>query len=164
MRDVDAAEVLTQSREAVTVAPYASDDDVTFASSVPPIYFTSRDGTFSSRMLLDGDAPFHVTSHREWFDIFSSGRYGCVHLDADGSAYAIAGAGDICLLLPSGASFTLCHVRYVPGLRQSLISVRQLQDSGCRIVLGEHSFQMHCGSLVIAEGSPEWLDLSYACI
>ena len=42
MRDVDAAEVLTQSREAVTVAPYASDDDVTFASSVPPVYFTSE--------------------------------------------------------------------------------------------------------------------------
>ena len=75
-----------------------------------------------------------------------------MHL-ADGSAYDIDGAGDICLLLPSGASYTLRHVRYVPGLRQSLISVRQLQDSGCRVVLGEHSFQMHCGSLVIARGA-----------
>ena len=144
MRDVDAAEVLTQSREAVTVAPYASDDDVTFASSEPPIYFTSKKGIFSSRMLLDGDSPFHVTSHREWFDIFSSGRYGCMASRCWWFSVRHCRCRRHLLLLPSGASFTLRHVQYVPGQRQSLISARQLQDSGYHIVLGEHSFQMHC--------------------
>ena len=69
-----------------------------------------------------------------------------------GLVYEIEGAGDVCMSLPSGASYTLRHVRYVPGLRQSLISIRQLQDSGCQVLLGEQSFQMRCGSLVIARG------------
>ena len=131
----DACEVLTQTRE---VAEYASDGDVMFASSVPLAYM-SIDGTLSSRWLLDGDAAFHVTPCREWFSSFSSGRLGCVRL-TDGLVYDIEGAGDVFLSLPSGASYTLRHVRYVPQLRQSLISVRQLQDSGSRVVLREHSF------------------------
>ena len=69
-----------------------------------------------------------------------------------GSAYEIASAGDVCLSFPSGASYTLRHVRYVPEITQSLISVRQLQDSGCQVFLGEQSFQMRCRSLVIARG------------
>ena len=129
---------------------YASDGDVTFTSSIPLAYM-SRTGGTSSRWLLDDDAVFHVTSCREWFSSFSSGRLGRVHL-ADGSAYDIAGAGDVYLSLPSGASYTLRHVRYVPEIGQSLISMRQLADYGCHVSLREQSFQMRCGSLVIARG------------
>ena len=119
----DAQTALTQVREAATVTEYASDGDVTFASSVPPAYF---DGcSLSPRWLLDADATFQVTSYREWFSTFSSGRLGCMHLH--GSVYEIARVGDISLSLPSGVLYTLRHVRYVPDLGgQSLISVRQL--------------------------------------
>ena len=96
-------------REAATVTEYASDSDVTFASSVPPTYF---DGcSLSPRWLLDADATFHVISHHEWFSTFSSGRLGCMHLH--GSVYEITGVGDICLSLSSGVLYTLHHVRYV---------------------------------------------------
>ena len=149
MRDVHMA--LTDVGEAATVAVYASDGDVTLASSVS-LAVMSMDSALSPQWLLDGDADFHVTPCREWFSSFSSGRLGCVRL-ADGSAYDIQGAGDVCLSLPSGASYTLRHVRYVPGLSQSLISVRQLQDSGCRVLLREQCFQVQCGSLVIARGA-----------
>ena len=134
----DAQIALTQVREAVVVTEYASDGDVTFASSVPPAYF---DGcSLSPRWLLDADATFHVMSYREWFSTFSSGRLGCMHLH--GSVYEIAGAEDICLSLPSGVLYTLCHVRYVPDLGgQSLISVRQLFDSGYHVLLAEHPFR-----------------------
>ena len=37
----------------------------------------------------------------------------------DGSVYDIEGAGDVCMSLPSGASYMLQHVCYVPGLRVS---------------------------------------------
>ena len=71
-----------------------------------------------------------------------------------GSVYEIAGAGDICLSLPSGVLYTLCHVRYVPDLGgQSLISVRQLFESGYHVLLAEHSFLMQLGLLVIARGA-----------
>ena len=72
-----------------------------------------------------------------------------------GSVYEITGVGDICLSLPSGVLYTLRHVRYVPDLGgQSLISVRQLFDSGCHVVLlAQQSFSMQLGSLVIAHGA-----------
>ena len=81
--------------------------------SVPPGYFESC--TLSSRWLLDSDATFHVTPHRDWFSSFSSGRLGCVQM-VDGSVYHIEGAGDVCMSLPNGVSYMLQHVRYVPGL------------------------------------------------
>lgn len=149
MRDADMA--LTDVRGAATVAVYASDGDVMLALSVS-LADLPMDITLSPQWLLDGDIAFHVTPCREWFSSFSSGRLGCVRL-VDGSTCNIEGAGDICLSLPSGASYMLCHVRYVPRLSQSLISVRQLQVSGCRVLLREQSFQMHCGSLVIARGA-----------
>ena len=113
---------LTQVSEANPMAQYASDGDVTFASSVPLTHLHRC--SLTPCWLLDTDATFHVTSHREWFSTFSTGSFGSLHLH--GSVYEIAGAGDVCLSLPSGASFTLRHVRYVPELRQSLILVRQL--------------------------------------
>ena len=104
---------------------YACDGDVTFGSSLPSDYFMSWDSTLSTCFLLDKDAVFHVTPCRDWFGTFSSGRLGSVQL-ADGSAYDIEGAGDVCMSLPSGALLTLCHVHYIPGLSQILISVSQL--------------------------------------
>ena len=59
-----------------------------------------------------------------------AGCLACVRL-TDGSVHDIVGAGEVRLSLPSGASYMLRHVRFVPGLRQSLISVGQLQASGC---------------------------------
>ncbi len=101
MRDADV--VLTSGED--VVARYTSDDDVTF-SSILPLADMSMESTLSPRWLLDGDAAFHVTPCREWFSSFSSGRLGCVLL-ADGLAYDIQGAGDVCLSLPSGASYML---------------------------------------------------------
>ena len=121
---------------------YACDGNVTFESSLPSDYFVSWDSTLSTRFLLDEYTAFHVTPCRDWFSSFSSGRLGCVRLAADGSAYDIHGAGDVCLSLPSGASYMLRHVRYVPRLNQSLISVRKLQDCGCHVLLREQCFQV----------------------
>lgn len=69
-----------------------------------------------------------------------------MHL-VDGSTYDIVGVY-VCLSLPSGVSFMLHHVCYV---LESLISVRQLQDSGWHIFLGENSFEcirIHCKGCV----------------
>ncbi|KAI5065504.1 hypothetical protein GOP47_0020199, partial [Adiantum capillus-veneris] len=136
MRDADTA--LTHVREAFTVTVYASDGDVTLASSVP-LTDMSMDSTLSLQRLLDSDVAFHVTPHHDWFSTFSSGSFGCVHL-ADGSAFDIEGAEDVCLSIPSGALYTLQHVRYVPQLRQSLILVKQLTGIGCQTLLREESF------------------------
>ena len=49
---------------------------------------------------------------------------------ADNSACDIVGTGDV-PLLPSGVSLVLHHVRHVPDLCVSLISIDQLRDSRC---------------------------------
>ena len=127
------------------------DGDVMFASSVTPDFVMSFDDTLPSQLLLDAVAMFHVMPCREWFSTYASGMLGRVHL-ADGSAHDIVGAGDVRLSLPSGASFILRDVRHVPSLTQSLISVRQLRDSGCHVALGANCFQICQGCLVVARG------------
>ena len=112
---------------------YTSDEDVTFASVFSPGALMS-DSTFPSQWLLDVDATFHVTSYREWFCSYSSGMLGSVHL-TDGSVHDIVGAGDVRLSLPSGASYLLRHVRYVPDTPVSLNSIGQFRDCGCQISL-----------------------------
>ncbi|KAH7421878.1 hypothetical protein KP509_13G079400 [Ceratopteris richardii] len=102
--------------------------------------------------LLDALATFHVTPHREWFCRFSGESRGCVHM-SDGMTYDIEGAGDICLMLPSGASLMLRHVRYVPSFPMSLISVSQLQESRYYAFLGEHHFQLQLGQLMLVRGA-----------
>ena len=54
---------LTVDTEDDSVAEYACDGEVTFLSSVPPDCFESC--TISLRWLLDSDAMFHVTPHRD---------------------------------------------------------------------------------------------------
>lgn len=39
------------------------------------------------------------------------------------------------------------------GLTHSLISNSQLRDSGCQVMLDEHSFKLHHGQLVLACGA-----------
>lgn len=121
------------SAGAAGVIELMSDGDVTFASDLLLKILLSHDVVLSSYWLLDFGADFHVTPHREWFSTYSSGRLGCMRLDDD-SACDIVGTGNVQLLLSSGVSLVLRHVRHVPNLCVSLIAIDQLKDSGCKIM------------------------------
>ncbi|KAH7365099.1 hypothetical protein KP509_18G008900 [Ceratopteris richardii] len=146
-RDVDQVVVSGDSM----AVDYASDGDITFSYGSSHDSSCSLDSTHMA-WLLDALASFHVTPHREWFCRFSSESRGCVHMP-DGTTYDIEGAGDICLMLPSGASLILRHVRYVPSFPMSLISVSQLQESRYYAFLGEHHFQLQLGQLMLVRGA-----------
>ncbi|KAH7440286.1 hypothetical protein KP509_04G099800 [Ceratopteris richardii] len=133
------------------VVDYASDGDITFSYGSSQDSSCSLDSTHMA-WLLDALAIFYVTPHREWFCRFSGESRGCVHMP-DGMAYDIEGAGDVCIMLPSGASLILRHVRYVPSFPMSLISVSQLQESRCYAFLGEHHFQLQLGQLMLVRGA-----------
>ena len=53
---------------------------------------------------------------------------------ANGSALDVVGIGDVRILLPNGSVWLLEKVRYIPDLRQNLISVGQLDDKGHAIL------------------------------
>lgn len=83
---------------------YTIDSEVTFAFCIAPDFLTSEDSALL--FLLDRDATFHVTPHRDWFSSYSSS----VRL-ANGSVHEIAGSGEVRLSLSSGASYLLRDVR-----------------------------------------------------
>lgn len=85
------------------------DRDVEFDSTFSLDFLMSIDGTIPLQWMLNTNATFHVTLSHEWFNMYSNGMLGHVHL-ADGSMFDIVGVEDVTLPLPSGASLILRHV------------------------------------------------------
>jgi len=85
---------------------------------------------------LDLGASFH--SSKYLFRNFKSGNFGKVYL-ADKKASDIEGKGDVCIQTPAGNQWTLQDVRYIPGLKKNLISVGQLDSTGCVVEFGKSS-------------------------
>ncbi|MCO5578024.1 hypothetical protein L7F22_031862 [Adiantum nelumboides] len=120
---------------------------------VDVVYEVIHDGeVVLAQWMLDTDALFHVSPRRKYFCSYSRGLLGHVHL-TDGSIHEIVGVGDVRMSLPSGALLVLRHVCHVPSLTRSLISVSQLRDNGCHVVLDENDFSLHRGQLVLARGA-----------
>ncbi|GJT23082.1 retrovirus-related pol polyprotein from transposon TNT 1-94 [Tanacetum coccineum] len=78
--------------------------------------------------IMDYGASFHATFCKEELEKFRlhSSKV-CL---ADDKTLAIAGVGDVVLKTSFGISWTLKDVRYIPGLKRRLISVRQLDEEG----------------------------------
>ena len=83
--------------------------------------------------VLDSEASFHTTPHREIIQNYITGDFGKVYL-ADGSALDVVGMGDVRILLPNGSVWLLEKVRNIPKLRSNLISVGQLDNKGHAIL------------------------------
>nr|MCH9869692.1 zinc finger domain-containing protein [Serratia marcescens] len=83
--------------------------------------------------ILDSGASYHSTSCREVFHNFVSRKAGSVYL-ADGKSLSIEGEGEVCIKTENKTQLKLQKVRYVPGLRRSLISMSQLDSLGYKTV------------------------------
>ncbi|GKE74594.1 retrovirus-related pol polyprotein from transposon TNT 1-94 [Tanacetum coccineum] len=98
--------------------------------------------------IMDSGASFHATYCKE--DRFRL-RSGKVRL-ADDKTLDIASIGDVVLKISFGKSWTLKDVRYIPGLKRRLISVRQLDEEGYHVSFGDQQWKVTKGSLVVAHG------------
>jgi len=83
---------------------------------------------------LDSGATHHMTGRREFFsdldvDVGGSVRFG------DSSAVEIKGVGSVIFTAKSGEHRMLTGVYYIPALRNSIISLGQLDESGSRVVI-----------------------------
>ena len=82
---------------------------------------------------LDSGATHHMTGRREFFSdldtVGGSVRFG------DSSAVEIKGVGSVIFTAKSGEHRMLTGVYYIPALRNSIISLGQLDESGSRVVI-----------------------------
>ena len=101
--------------------------------------------------MVDTTASFHITTCRDFFSSYNSGRFGWVKMCNEAKC-EIVGMGDIELETSIGCKLVLKDVRYVPKMRFSLIFVGKLDDERYHSHLGEGKWKLTKGSLVFARG------------
>lgn len=82
--------------------------------------------------VLDTGATNHMTGCRSAFSELDSRVYGNVRF-GDGSLVEIEGRGTIVFICKNGAHRALTGVYYIPRLKANIISIGQLDETGCRV-------------------------------
>lgn len=112
---------------------------------------SANDG-LSQSWIVDSGASFHVTPSLECFATYVAGNYGKVYL-GDNFACNIEGMGTMRLALNNGQELLLKDVRFVPGIKKSLLSVGQLDAQGFTTVFAGGSWKLLKGSMLVTKGS-----------
>ena len=81
---------------------------------------------------LDASATHHMTGWREFFSDLDSGVKGSIKF-GDASAIEIKGVGSIIFKDKTGEHRLLTGVYYILTLRNSIISIEQLDENGSRV-------------------------------
>jgi hypothetical protein len=81
---------------------------------------------------LDTGVTHHMTGRREFFTELDSDVRGSVKF-GDASGVEIKGVGSVIFAVESGEHRLLTRVYYIPALRNSIISLGQLDESGSRV-------------------------------
>jgi hypothetical protein len=81
---------------------------------------------------LDIGATHHMTGQREFFTELGSNVRGSI-MFGDASGMEIKGIGSIIFTIESGEHILLTGVYYIPALRNSIISLGQLDENGSRV-------------------------------
>jgi hypothetical protein len=90
----------------------------------------------TSGWCLDTGATHHMTGRREFFAELDSTVRGSVKF-GDASAVEIKGVGSVIFAAKTGEHRLLTGVYYIPALRNSIISLGQLDENGSRVLI-EH--------------------------
>jgi Zinc knuckle len=118
-----------------TAVAIGDDSDVFVCVGEEDVYESVGDGMgsgsggASSSWVLDFRSTFHVCHRRDWFDSFREVSGGIVTL-ADGSTLSVVRVGAIRFRMWDDIICTVIDVRYVPGVRRSLVSLSELDHMG----------------------------------
>ncbi|KAM7477388.1 hypothetical protein LguiA_025601 [Lonicera macranthoides] len=103
---------------------------------------------FDDIWLLDSGATCNMTPRREWFHRYEPISGGSVFM-GDNHALEIAGIGTIKLKIYDGMVRTIQEVRHVKGLKKNLLSLGQLDNSGCKTHVQDGIMKIVKGALVV---------------
>ncbi|CAA0806572.1 Gag-Pol-related retrotransposon family protein [Striga hermonthica] len=91
-------------------------------------------GGMEQRWYLDSGASNHMTGSKEAFSELDNGVTGTVKF-GDGSKVEIRGRGTVIFRCQNGEHRALTDVYYIPQLRSSIISIGQLDEHGCEVLI-----------------------------
>ncbi|GKD02438.1 zinc finger, CCHC-type containing protein [Tanacetum coccineum] len=97
-----------------------------------------------TELVMDSGGSYHMTHMRDFLYDFKGFDGGSVQL-GDNRTCTIKGTGKVKIQLHDGSSFILEDVRYVPGLRRSLISLGTLEKEG-------YTVKMQMGRIKVIKG------------
>ncbi|GJV04025.1 zinc finger, CCHC-type containing protein [Tanacetum coccineum] len=97
-----------------------------------------------TELVMDSGGSYHMTHMRDFLYDFKVVDGGSVRL-RDNRTYTIKGTGKVKIQLHDGSNFILEDVRYVPGLRRSLISLGTLEKEG-------YTMKMQMGRIKVTKG------------
>ncbi|KAL8132353.1 hypothetical protein AgCh_008011 [Apium graveolens] len=107
---------------------------------------------------LDNGASNHMTGDRSKLKELDIGLAGKVRF-GDGSTVEIKGKGSIMFKTKSGGNVVLREVYFIPTLRNNIISLGQLSESGNRVILNGDFLWVYSedGRLVMKSEESSWL-------
>lgn len=101
--------------------------------------------------VLDSGASFHMTPNKDYFSSFDAKEGSSILMGNDATCKSM-GVGSVRIRMYDGIVRTLSDVRYVPGLRKSLISLGQLASLGCKITIVKDGLRVSREALVLMKG------------
>ncbi|KAL4029866.1 hypothetical protein IC575_008094 [Cucumis melo] len=102
--------------------------------------------------IMDSGCTFHMTPHRDFLTNFQKVDGGKVLLGDNGTC-DVKGTGSVQIATHDGMVRILTNVRYVPKLKRNLISLGELDRSGCTIKSENGVMKVTKGSLVKLRGT-----------
>lgn len=85
---------------------------------------------------LDSGATSHMAGCKEMFSAIDETVHGTVRF-GDGSRVSIHGKGTVVFECLNGEQRALSEVYYIPSLKSNIISLGQMDENGCRVVIDD---------------------------
>lgn len=108
----------------------------------PELHLVEEDAGTSDFWYIDNGASSHMTRDKEKFHELDKSVTGKVTF-GDRSTIEIMGKGSIMFICKNGEYWLLQEVYYIPRLRSNLVSLGQLTEIGCRVVMNEDELKMY---------------------
>ncbi|GKC27263.1 hypothetical protein Tco_1034557 [Tanacetum coccineum] len=102
--------------------------------------------------IMDSGSSYYITYRRDYLVDFKEYDGGNILL-GDGRECRVRGTGKVQVQMRDGSSFVLDNVRYVPELRQNLISLGTLEKEGFTVKMQSGKIKVIKGSLVVLSGT-----------
>jgi hypothetical protein len=132
---VEEEPALLLAHASIELSPAASAASALLHLDEPRAHDLLGDGSSNNKTdgwCLDTGATHHMTSRREFFTELDSDVRGSIKF-GDASGVEIKGVGSVIIATESGEHKLLTGVYYISALRNSIISLGQLDESGSRV-------------------------------
>jgi hypothetical protein len=126
---------LLLTHASIELSPAASPSATLLHLDEPRAHALIGDGSSNDKTdgwFLDTGATHHMTGQREFFTELDSNVRGSVKF-GDASSVEIKGVGSVIFTVESGEHRLLTGVHYILTLRNSIISLGQLDENGSRV-------------------------------